>query len=128
MTAVHEPVDARDDVPRRVSTNPATVDRVFHGSARTVGTTVLLITGSIGLFLALQSIPTLRRYGLNFFTETRWSPDLGVVGIASVLLGTLTIALVALADRVPARHADRAVHHRVRAAASCARCSSRWST
>jgi phosphate transport system permease protein len=62
---------------------------------------MLIITGSIGVFLALQSIPTLRHYGWGFFTTADWYPDRGDVGIASVLLGTLTIALVALSIAFP---------------------------
>jgi phosphate transport system permease protein len=62
---------------------------------------MLIITGSIGVFLALQSIPTLRHYGWSFFTTADWYPDRGDVGIASVLLGTLTIALVALSIAFP---------------------------
>ncbi len=95
------PISELEDPPRKITARPLFVDRVFHGGARTIGVSVLLITASIGLFLALQSIPTLRRYGLKFFTVSDWSPDRGVVGIASVLLGTLTIALVALTIAFP---------------------------
>jgi phosphate transport system permease protein len=87
-----DPVDA----PRRISENPGFTDRVFRHGSRLIGITVLAITGSIGVFLALQSVPTFRHYGLSFFTESQWEPDRNVVGISAVLLGTLTIALVAL--------------------------------
>jgi phosphate transport system permease protein len=68
---------------------------------RAVGTTVLLITGGIGLFLALQAWPTLRHYGLSFFTETQWEPEADVIGIGAVLVGTFSVALVALVVAFP---------------------------
>lgn len=89
------------DAPLRLTPNPGPVDRIFHGGARTIAASVLVITGAIGVFLAVQSYPTLKQYGFGFFTETRWEPDRGVVGIASVLLGTLAIASVALAIAFP---------------------------
>jgi phosphate transport system permease protein len=62
---------------------------------------VLAITGGIGFFLALQSVPTLRHYGLSFFTETQWQPEADVLGIGSVLVGTFEVALVALTVAFP---------------------------
>jgi phosphate transport system permease protein len=101
-TSILPPVDDRPgDQPRRITARPLLVDRIFHGSSRAIGVTVLVITASIGVFLAAQSSPTLKRYGLKFFTVSEWAPDRGVVGIASVLLGTLTIALVALTIAFP---------------------------
>jgi phosphate transport system permease protein len=76
-------------------------DRVFrHGSAG-IGVTVLAITGAIGVFLGYQSIPTLRRYGLSFFTENQWQPENDVVGISAVLLGTMQVAVLALMIAFP---------------------------
>jgi phosphate transport system permease protein len=76
-------------------------DRIFAIGSRTVGATVLAITGGIGFFLALQSVPTLRHYGLSFFTETQWQPEADVLGIGSVLVGTFEVALVALTVAFP---------------------------
>jgi len=87
--------------PRRLASNQSGSDRVFVAGTRAIGATVLVITGGIGLFLAIQAVPTLRHYGLRFFTESQWSPESDTLGIASVLLGTLTVALVAMAFAVP---------------------------
>lgn len=102
-TVIDLPASAPEqpDVPRHIDPGPTTVDRVFHGSARSIGLFVLLLTGSMGVFLGYQSIPTLRRYGLGFFTESAWQPELDKVGIASVLVGTVTVALVALVVAFP---------------------------
>lgn len=85
-----------DVEPRRISRKARGVDAVFEHSARAVGASVLVITGGVGLFLGWQAYPTLSRYGLDFFTESRWLPEEDVVGIAAVLTGTLSIAFVAM--------------------------------
>lgn len=87
--------------PRALSRASVGADRVFVVGARAVGATMLVITGGIGVFLAIQAVPTLRRYGWSFFTETDWQPEADVLGIASVLVGTVTVALVALTVAFP---------------------------
>lgn len=94
------PSDA-PDVPRPIGGGQTGADRVFTLAMRATGTTVLLITGGIGLFLALQAVPTLRHYGPAFFTETQWEPDADVVGIGAVLVGTFSVAAVALVVAFP---------------------------
>jgi phosphate transport system permease protein len=76
-------------------------DRIFHGTARIIGMFVLVMTGAIGIFLGYQSIPTLHHYGFHFFTQTAWQPELDKIGIASVLVGTFEVALVAMTVAFP---------------------------
>ena len=87
--------------PRALSKRSTGGDAAFVMSARLVGSIVLVVTGSVGLFLGLQFVPTLREYGWSFFTETEWSPDTDVLGIAAVLVGTVSVALVAMAMAFP---------------------------
>jgi phosphate transport system permease protein len=87
--------------PRKISRRSTGADAVFEHSARAVGASVLVITGGVGLFLAWQAYPTLQRYGLSFFTETEWDPEADVVGIAAVVVGTISVALVAMAIAFP---------------------------
>lgn len=104
MTAVLDAAGAPDvaaDTPRRISANPPPVDRVFRGASLGFGVSVLAVTGTIGLFLGYQAVPTLRRYGFSFLTETQWQPERNVLGIAAVVVGTITIALVALTIAIP---------------------------
>ena len=89
------------DTPFRPKASLALGDRVFHGGARSIGVLVLLIFGSIGFFLSLQAVPTLRRYGWSFFTETNWVPETDQVGLAAVVFGTVVVALIALAIAFP---------------------------
>lgn len=99
MTSIptHDPALAEVDVrPRRISRAATGADAVFAWSARSIGASVLLITGGVGVFLGYQAYPTLKRYGLSFFTESQWNPDQDVIGIAAVLCGTISVALVAM--------------------------------
>ena len=92
------PVDVR---PRRLSRKPTGGDAVFAHTFRAIGASVLVITGGIGVFLAYQSWPTFRHYGPSFLTETQWRPEADVLGIASVLVGTVSVALVAMSFAFP---------------------------
>ncbi|NTW41841.1 MAG: phosphate ABC transporter permease subunit PstC [Cellulomonadaceae bacterium] len=102
MTVLHtEAPPSLAPEPRTLSTATVGADRAFVLGARAIGASVLAITGGIGVFLAIQAVPTLRRYGWSFFTETQWQPEADVLGIAAVLVGTVTVALVALAVAFP---------------------------
>jgi phosphate transport system permease protein len=90
-----------DVLPRQLTAQHDPVDRIFHGTARTVGLFVLCMIGAIGVFLGLQAIPTIHHYGFHFFTETAWQPQLNKIGIAAVLVGTVAVALVAMAVSFP---------------------------
>jgi phosphate transport system permease protein len=87
--------------PRVIDPGLPTGDKVFHGVARAVGVFVLVLTGSIGLFLGLQSIPTFHHYGLNFLTRSEWLPSLDKIGISAVVLGTIEVAIVAMVVSFP---------------------------
>lgn len=93
--------DSELDVPRALATRQSGSDRAFTLVTRSIAAVVLLITGGIGLFLALSAVPTFKHYGWSFFTETQWQPESDTLGIAAVLLGTFTVAFVALAVAFP---------------------------
>jgi phosphate transport system permease protein len=84
------------DTPRELGQVYSVADKAFRRTTAGIGMTVLALTGAIGLFLGYQAIPTLQRYGLSFFTENQWLPQQDVIGLSSVLLGTVEVALVAL--------------------------------
>ncbi len=90
-----------DDQPRPISSKLTPADRTFHGGARVIASSVLVITGGIGFFLAYQSWPTLHHYGLKFFSTQAWNPDTDQLGIASVIVGTVEVALVAMVISFP---------------------------
>lgn len=90
-----------NDRPRRLRVGRTIGDRVFRGSARGFGVTVLLLMGGIGVFLAIEAMPAFRQFGWSFFTTTEWNPEKGTLGIAAVLVGTATVALVAMVIAFP---------------------------
>ncbi|KAA2255648.1 phosphate ABC transporter permease subunit PstC [Solihabitans fulvus] len=90
-----------EDRPRTVASAAPAADRVFRAVVRASGLLVLLVMGGIGAFLAYQAIPTLRVLGWSFFTEVQWRPEGGRLGIASVGLGTIQVAVVAILIAVP---------------------------
>jgi phosphate transport system permease protein len=89
------------DEPIRIRTTYSWADLVFRRGVLLISAIVLVIFGAIGVFLAYQSKPTFSRYGLGFLTRSQWDPELDKVGISSTLLGTVEVALVALAIAVP---------------------------
>ena len=89
------------DQPRTIDPGLPWSDRVFHGTTRSIAIFVLIVTGSIGVFLGYQAIPTLRHYGLRFFSETQWSVSQDKLGIAAVMVGTIEVALIALVVAFP---------------------------
>jgi phosphate transport system permease protein len=98
MTAVDS---LAPDVPRDIRQATKGADRFFRIGATSVGTTVLLVTGGIGVFLGYQLIPTLHHYGWSFFTQNQWLPEQNILGIEEVVLGTVEVALIALIISFP---------------------------
>ncbi len=97
------PVPAPDtgDRPRQLVHSLTGGDRVFTGIVRSAGALVLIVTGAIGLFLGYQAIPTLRRYGVGFLSQTEFNPELNRVGISSGIVGTIEVAVIALVIAFP---------------------------
>jgi phosphate transport system permease protein len=103
MTASAIPLqrDSGGDGPRRIQSRPHPTDRVFRGVSRGVGALVLVLTGAIGLFLAVQLIPVVHHYGFKFFTTQQWNVDTNQVGVAAAIFGSVEVAVVALLVAFP---------------------------
>ena len=89
------------DIPRSLTTLRDPADVAFRGVARGGGIIVLTIMSLVGVFLAFRAAQALSVSGFSFITEQAWEPDSGRFGIAAVLVGTILIALVAVAIAVP---------------------------
>lgn len=101
QTLADQAVEPGRPEPRALSRRAVGADAVFVYVSRGLGGLMLAITGGIALFLAWQAVPTLRHYGLHFFTETEWVPEADKVGILAVVTGTVTVALVAMTFAFP---------------------------
>jgi phosphate transport system permease protein len=88
-------------VPRDLEGRRSLGDRVFVGSVSFSGALVLAIMGAVGIFLAYEASDALSETGFGFLTTTEWEVDRGRFGIAAVLLGTVLIAMVAVAVALP---------------------------
>lgn len=87
--------------PRVITLRRTRGDRIFYGGATTSGLIVLSIMVAVGLFLAIEAAQALSSTGISFLTTSDWQPDRNKFGIAAVLLGTVLIAMVAVAIALP---------------------------
>jgi phosphate transport system permease protein len=90
-----------EDAPRTLARGMSGADQAFRLLARASGWLVLILTGSIAVFLGYKLIPTLQHYGLSYFTETQFNPERNVVGIAAALVGSIVVAVIALIIAFP---------------------------
>src|SRR5262249_17062801 len=76
-------------------------DYLFHaltlGAALIVPTLIVLLV----FFLFKGSVPTFERFGLEFFTSTKWDPDHEQLGAVPFIYGTLVTSALALLFAVP---------------------------
>ncbi|MHA7859962.1 phosphate ABC transporter permease subunit PstC [Tessaracoccus sp. Y36] len=86
---------------RELAGRQSTVDRVFRSSAYAAGAITVAIMLAVGLFLSIRAADALSKTGVRFLTEQQWSPETGEFGVAAILFGTITIALIALVVSVP---------------------------
>ena len=88
-------------IPRDIVARESGGDRVFRAISFAAGTTTVGIMLAVGLFLSIRAGNALRVAGPAFLWEQEWSPETQTFGIAAVLFGTVTIALVAMCISVP---------------------------
>ncbi len=93
--------DSELDTPRALATTQSGSDRAFALVTRSIATVVLLITGGIGLFLALSGGADDQALRLGLLHRDPVAAGGGRLGIAAVLVGTFTVALVALTFAFP---------------------------
>jgi phosphate transport system permease protein len=76
-------------------------DLIFRRVQATSGAFVLLLLAAIVLFLVVQGWAAVRAAGFSFFTDTVWAPDNHHFGVAPLLVGSVAIAVVAVAVALP---------------------------
>jgi phosphate transport system permease protein len=102
--AISNPVPAQ----REITTEPRRSDKIFRNIVSVVALSAFVILALIGAFLAIRGFQTFKTQGLHFLTGYEWEvqqDDAGNItakfGIGAMLVGTVLIAMVALAVGVP---------------------------
>jgi len=88
-------------VPRDLTARLSASDHAFRAITRAGGLLVLLLMVAVGSFLGFRATQALHKAGWSFLTTQNWNPDGGGFGIAAVMIGTILIALVAVAVALP---------------------------
>ena len=101
VTPIEDDLGVVLDLPRPIDPGIPRADQIFRNVVRAVGIAVMVLTGTIGLFLGVKVLPTIQRYGLGFFTRAQFNPDRNIVGIASAVVGTIEVAIIALVISFP---------------------------
>lgn len=93
---------------RELTTEPRRSDKVFRSIVSTVALSAFAILALIGAFLAIRGFETFKTQGWHFITGYEWEviqDESGNItakfGIGAMLVGTVLIAMVALAVGVP---------------------------
>lgn len=92
---------AKADSPRVFNPGQAASDAIFKVVARSAGGITVGIMLAVGLFLSFNGFQAIQSAGFNFLTEQAWQPQSHKFGIAAVLAGTVTIAIIALCVSFP---------------------------
>lgn len=86
---------------RSLLARPSRSDSVFRSVAYGAGGTTVAIMLAVGIFLSIRAGDALAVAGPDFLFETNWSPDTHEFGIAAVLFGTVSIAVIAMTVAIP---------------------------
>lgn len=86
---------------RSLKSRPSRSDSIFRAIAFSAGGITVAIMLAVGLFLSLRAGSALQVAGFSFLFEQQWNPESGQFGIAAVLFGTVTIALIAVTISMP---------------------------
>jgi phosphate transport system permease protein len=101
MESSPAPHDAAVAAKRPLAGRRGTGDRVFRFGAHGGGVIVLAIMTLVGMFLLVRGFEAIQTAGWSFLTEQAWEPNSGRFGIAAVLFGTVSIAVIAIAVALP---------------------------
>lgn len=100
-TTIPAPTEPPATGPRQITTVGDRGDSIFRAGTSVSGLVVLAIMVAVGLFLSIQGFQALKASGIHFLTTAEWQPDRNHFGVASVLLGTVIIALIAVTVALP---------------------------
>jgi phosphate transport system permease protein len=81
--------------------NARTADRAFTVSVTALALLVPLTLAGITVLILLDSLPTIRAFGLGFLTTTQWDPVHAAFGAGAYLFGTLVTTVIAVVLATP---------------------------
>jgi phosphate transport system permease protein len=90
-----------DDVPINLKIKPVGADRVFNGVLAGSSGIVLVLMVAVIVFLFANGFAALHQAGLGLITDQTWSPDTHHFGMLSLLVGSIAIAILAVAIAAP---------------------------
>jgi phosphate transport system permease protein len=76
-------------------------DRVFNFVTAVLGLSTLVLLFGLTTALVIESMPSIRAFGLHFLISTDWDPVNDIYGAAPFIYGTTVSSLVALTLAVP---------------------------
>jgi phosphate transport system permease protein len=77
------------------------LDRLFRGFTQLIAIFVIILMGSLLFQLIEGSLPSLQKFGWNFFVSAVWDPITQQFGALDSIVGTLATAFIALLIGVP---------------------------
>jgi phosphate transport system permease protein len=76
-------------------------DLLFNAGTGFFALVLVILVATIGIILTLQSMPTIREFGLNFWRTQTWDPVTGDFGALPFIWGTLYSSLLAILIAAP---------------------------
>lgn len=76
-------------------------DNVFRAVLVGAAAIILLLMIAIGIMIAINSMPTIAKYGIGFLFADEWNPSRGSFGALPFIYGTIVSSLIALIIAVP---------------------------
>jgi len=86
---------------RSLKDNVERGERFFRAFLLSLGVFMILLVSSILLTLVLNSLPSIKEFGLSFFTGATWDPVNGKFGALAFLMGTLLTSILSLLISIP---------------------------
>ena len=86
---------------RSLKDNVGRGERFFRAFLLSLGVFMILLVSSILLTLVSNSLPSIKEFGLSFFTGATWDPVNGKFGALPFLMGTLLTSILSLLISIP---------------------------
>jgi phosphate transport system permease protein len=76
-------------------------DFLFASISRIMAFSVLIILSAIFITLIIKSMPAIDHFGIQFFTDQVWAPNMEIFGAAPSIYGTIVSTILAIVIATP---------------------------